>query len=215
MLIRVFDENLKPEIKTEGKSLAFLCSSERGLCGAIHSYVAKQSTKIDGQIIILGDKAKPQTIRLSKSKISMSFNNISKNVPSYEEVSAVADLVLKEHQFENVQIVFNKFVSVISYETTIIKVPTKAQFSASKNICAYEMENDALNNYFEFNTAVNLYSSLVEGFASEMSSRRTAMENATKNAQEVIGKLTMQYNRTRQAVITNELVDIITGASAL
>lgn len=80
----------------------------------------------------------------------------------------------------------------------------------------YELEDDAvIKNFAEFTLANSLYQALAEGYASEMSARRTAMENATKNAGDMIDKLTMIYNRSRQATITNELVDIITGASAL
>jgi len=77
------------------------------------------------------------------------------------------------------------------------------------------MDDDVLQNYNEFLLANNIYWGLVEGHASEMSAKRTAMENATKNAGEMVDRLTMTYNRSRQAAITSELVDIITGASAL
>jgi F-type H+-transporting ATPase subunit gamma len=80
----------------------------------------------------------------------------------------------------------------------------------------FELEDDhVLKNYAEFTFANSLFHAMAEGYASEISARRTAMENATKNAGEIIDKLTMQYNRGRQATITNELCDIITGASAL
>ncbi len=82
-------------------------------------------------------------------------------------------------------------------------------------MAAYELEKEVLKNYAEFALANVLYWAIAEGYASEMSARRTAMENATKNAGDMIQKLTLTYNRQRQAVITNELCDIITGASAL
>lgn len=80
---------------------------------------------------------------------------------------------------------------------------------------AYDYEAESIEDYKAFLLANVLYSTVSEGYASEMSARRTAMENATKNAEEMIKKLTLTYNRSRQAVITNELIDIITGASAL
>ena len=99
------------------------------------------------------------------------------------------------------------------------------------SLAAYEIEDKVLENYHEFLLANTVYWALAEGFASEFSARRTAMENATKNADEMVKKLTLSYNRSRQAVITNELwyvilivfysfyssirSDIITGASAL
>lgn len=72
-----------------------------------------------------------------------------------------------------------------------------------------------MENYKEFLFANNVYWALVEGHASEMSAKRNAMDNATKNAGDIVGRLTITYNRTRQAAITSELIDIITGASAL
>ena len=80
----------------------------------------------------------------------------------------------------------------------------------------YELdESFVLDEYIQFQLANSIFWGLVESHASEMSAKRTAMDNATKNAGEMIENLTMKYNRTRQAVITNELVDIIVGASAL
>lgn len=80
---------------------------------------------------------------------------------------------------------------------------------------SYEVSEAQLSNYFEFLRAVGIFSALVEGHAAEMAAKRTSMESAAKNAGEIINGLTIRYNRTRQAVITNELIDIITGASAL
>jgi F-type H+-transporting ATPase subunit gamma len=82
-------------------------------------------------------------------------------------------------------------------------------------LALYEIEDHVLENFHQFLIANTVFWGLAEGFASEFSARRTAMENATKNAEEMVKKLTLTYNRSRQAVITNELCDIITGASAL
>lgn len=80
---------------------------------------------------------------------------------------------------------------------------------------AYEHSPETLDAFVQFNRLCALYWSLAEGHASEMSAKRMAMENASKNADAICNRLTIQYNRTRQAVITNELIDIIVGASAL
>jgi F-type H+-transporting ATPase subunit gamma len=84
-----------------------------------------------------------------------------------------------------------------------------------EGMALFEVEDDVLSNFSWYLLASQLFWAFSEGHAAEMAAKRTAMENATKNAGEIIIKLTMKYNRTRQAVITNELVDIITGASAL
>ena len=168
-----------------------------------------------GRLVVLGDKARPQVGRHSKNRISLNVSQLCKQVPAFEDVAAVVNLALKNSESDSMKLVYNKFVSVISYNTTVVDLCSASEYSNSENIAVYEVADGVFEDYAQFNAATRLYSSLVEGFASEMAARRSAMENATKNAQEVIAKLTMQYNRTRQAVITNELVDIITGASAL
>ena len=88
-------------------------------------------------------------------------------------------------------------------------------FSQIDGIAAFEADEEVLADFSSYLLASQFFWALSEGHASEMAARRTSMENATKNAGEIIIRLTMKYNRTRQTVITNELVDIITGASAL
>lgn len=117
-------------------------------------------------------------------------------------------------QFDNCLIVYNRFVSAICFDTVIAKLNTQTT-GLSQVLNSYEYEEATFKNYQDYIRVSRLYWALVEGHAAEMSSKRTAMENASKNADAIVVNLTMKYNRTRQAVITNELVDIITGAAAL
>ncbi|CAJ0834321.1 1860_t:CDS:2 [Entrophospora sp. SA101] len=196
----------------EGNTLVVTVSSDRGLCGGIHSSVSKASRKLidensSSQLVVLGDKAKAQLARTVRDNIKLSFNQIGKAVPTYAEACAIADTVLKEKvEFDQAVIVYNHFRSVIAYEAETIPAYSEATFVKS---------DDVLENLQEFAFANSIYWGLVEGHAAEMAAKRTAMENATKNAGEMIDRLTLTYNRGRQAVITNELIDIITGASAL
>ncbi|KAF9161029.1 atp3 gamma subunit of the F1 sector of mitochondrial F1F0 ATP synthase [Mortierella sp. AD011] len=198
-------------------------SSDRGLCGGIHSSVAKATRKLIAEdtapvagVVVLGDKAKNQMTRSNRGDIKLSFNQIGKAIPTFAEASAAADTILtSDVKFDTATIIYNKFQSAIAYEATPIKNYSVEAFKASENFTAYELDEEVLENYNEFLFANNLYWALVEGHASEMSAKRNAMENATKNAGEMVDRLTMTYNRTRQAAITSELVDIITGASAL
>ncbi|KAG9302284.1 hypothetical protein G9A89_008775 [Geosiphon pyriformis] len=209
----------KPEV--DAKTLIIVVSSDRGLCGGIHSSVAKASRKLveerrETGLVVLGDKAKSQLARTHRESIKLSFNQIGKGIPTYAEASVIADTILKEKiEFDQSFIVYNHFKSVIAYEPQQIPVFSEELFAKSGNFAAYEVEDEVLGHLQEFAVANSVYWGLVEGHASEMSSKRTAMENATKNAGEMIEKLTLTYNRGRQAAITNELVDIITGASAL
>ncbi|KAG2213965.1 hypothetical protein INT47_001235 [Mucor saturninus] len=205
----------------DDKVLLVASSSDRGLCGGIHSSVSKATRRAivempEAELVILGDKAKAQLSRAVRKNIAITFNQIGKDMPSFEEAASVVDTIKANGiEFDTANIVYNKFISVVSYEADIIPAYSEATFKASPNFAMYEIEDDVLANLQEFSFANGLYWAMVEGHAAEMCSKRAAMENATKNAGEMIGKLTMTYNRGRQAVITNELIDIITGASAL
>ncbi|KAF9112732.1 atp3 gamma subunit of the F1 sector of mitochondrial F1F0 ATP synthase [Mortierella sp. AM989] len=207
----------------DDNNLFVVSSSDRGLCGGIHSSVAKATRKLiaadtndNAGVVVLGDKAKNQMSRSNRSDIKLSFNQIGKAIPTFAEASAAADTILTSGiKFDTATVVYNKFISAIAYEATPLKVFSIEAFKASDNFAAYELDDEVLQDYNEFLLANNIYWALVEGHASEMSAKRTAMENATKNAGDMVDRLTMTYNRTRQAAITSELVDIITGASAL
>lgn len=205
------------------------CSSDRGLCGAIHSSVSKFVKKAvieapTAKVVVLGDKAKPQIARGARNNIVMSFNQIGKDIPTFTDALDVAQLLLQKGDGESksliaesndISVVYNAFRSVIAYETTTLTVPNEERLALMPNLAQYEYDSDILQAYSQFLLASQIFTGLVEGHASEMSAKRMAMENASKNSDEIVLALTMQYNRTRQAVITNELVDIITGASAL
>ncbi|CAG8752365.1 2752_t:CDS:2, partial [Ambispora leptoticha] len=184
----------------EGQTLIITVSSDRGLCGGIHSSVAKASRKYieekpDSGVIVLGDKAKGQISRTHRENIKLSFNQIGKGIPTYAEASAIADTIIKEKvQFDQATIIYNYFKSVIAYEARTIPAFSEEVFVKSGNFAAYEIQDDVLVNLQEFAFANSLYWGLVEGHAAEMASKRSAMENATKNAGEMIDKLTLTYN---------------------
>ncbi|GAA5811694.1 hypothetical protein MFLAVUS_005135 [Mucor flavus] len=213
--------NAETKAAEDSKLLYVATSSDRGLCGGIHSSVSKATRRAveqhpDALVAVLGDKPKAQLGRAVRSNIAISFNQIGKDMPSFEEASSIVDTIKEQGiEFDSARIVYNKFISVVAYEASIIPAYSQEAFKASPKFATYEIEDDVLANLQEFSFANSLYWALVEGHAAEMCAKRAAMENATQNAGEMIGKLTMTYNRGRQAVITNELIDIITGASAL
>jgi F-type H+-transporting ATPase subunit gamma len=219
-------EAAKSEAKVD-KILYIVTSSDRGLCGGIHSSVAKAARRDiesgEGQgkectIVALGDKPKQQLVRGAQANdVALSFNQIGRSVPTFNDALAIADKIESENlEFDKIKVIYNKFVSVISYEAAFIEIYSNKALAASPSFAAYEVEGDELSgDLAAFSMANAIYAGLVEGYASEISARRNAMENASKNAEEMIGKLQMSFNRMRQAAITNELVDIITGASAL
>jgi len=230
--VEVFNESAIEDSAESGKkTLWIVVSSDRGLCGGIHSSVSKMTKRTlnpDGAetgpdaeipVIILGDKPKQQLGRAMPNNVRLSFNQIGRNVPTFADACAIADQIEElDLKYDNVKIIYNRFVSSISYEASIMEVHNADALKASPKFAAYELEDsdDALvTDLASFALTNAIYATLVEGHATEVSARRNAMDNASKNANEMISKLQMQFNRQRQAVITNELVDIITGASAL
>jgi len=204
----------------DAKILYVAISSDRGLCGGIHSSISKATRKAfeeaPGSLAVLGDKPKAQLSRLVPDAFKVSFNQIGKDIPTFAEAAAIADeIVTKAGEWDQIKIIYNKYISAISYEASIITVVNKESLGSAAGFQAYEMEEDVTKDLIEFALANSIFSALVEGHAAEQSARRTAMENASNNANDMIGSLQLQYNRGRQAVITNELIDIITGASAL
>lgn len=113
-------------------------------------------------------------------------------------------------------IIYNKFRSVVSYKVNNLPIFSLSSVETAAKLPVYDsLDADVIQSYLEFSMASLLYYSMKEGACSEQSSRMTAMDNASKNASEMIEKLQLTFNRTRQAVITRELIEIISGASAL
>lgn len=167
-------------------------------------------------IVVVGDKSKPQIARDARKNIKMHFNQLGKNIPTFREALSICDSIQKQNfNADSTTVVYNRFRSVLVFETTPVPIYSVSEINACEKLGIYEYEDEIMENFAEFAFATQVYWSLAEGHAAEMAARRTAMENAAKNAGEIIQGLTLKYNRTRQAFITNELVDIITGAAAL
>lgn len=175
-------------------------------------------TKLDAagktyEFIVLGEKGRSQLRRTYGEKFVSSATD--RVVPyNFDLASAFAQDSLA-NQYDGVHLLFNKFVSAIAYTPSIKTVAAVNQDSVRKYIVEPSDDNDVLQNFYEYTLATQVYHALMENATSEQSSRMNAMENASKNAGEMIDKLTLQYNRARQARITTELIEIISGASAL
>ena len=215
--------NIEQEDEGDAKpNLLLACSSDRGLCGAIHSSISKLCRRLAAldrsrtQIVVLGDKAKPQISRDARRNIIMHFNQVGRNIPTFLDALAIWQEIRRNASLDYGQVafVYNRFVSAISFDTVLARSPSLKAILASEKLAAYEYDKETLDDLVSYLQVSRLYWALVEGHAAEMSSKRAAMENATKNSDAIVVDLTMKYNRTRQAVITNELVDIIVGASA-
>ncbi|KAI9842031.1 MAG: atp3 gamma subunit of the F1 sector of mitochondrial F1F0 ATP synthase [Sclerophora amabilis] len=217
----VFDQaETKPLEDEDKKTLIVVASSDKGLCGGIHSGLSKAarrmlSAKPNADLVILGEKSKAQLSRSNGKNIVLSFGNIGKDVPTFADAQAIADQVTRlPTEYASVQILYNKFVNATSYEPTPIEAFSEEAIKNSPNFAAFEIDDEVLVNLREYALANSLYWALAEGHACEQSARRNAMDNASKNAGDMINKFQILFNRTRQAVITGELVEIITGAAA-
>jgi F-type H+-transporting ATPase subunit gamma len=137
--------------------------------------------------------------------------------PQFLDASKVANEVLNcGYEFTDGKIIYNKFRSVVSYAVNDLPLFSLKAVEGAVKLPVYDsLDSDVLQSYLEFSMASMLFYSMKEGACSEQSSRMTAMDNASKNAGEMIDKLTLTFNRTRQAVITRELIEIISGAAAL
>ncbi|CAG9859963.1 unnamed protein product [Phyllotreta striolata] len=205
------------------QKLVIAMSSDRGLCGAVHTSVARYirgelaKDEQNLKVVCVGDKSRLILQRIYGKNIILACNEIGRLPPTFIDASKLADAILKsEYKFSSGQIVYNKFKSVVSYTTSILPVFSLASVTAAPKLAVYDsLDDEVVQSYLEFSLASLLFYAMKEGACSEQSSRMTAMDNASKNAGEMIDKLTLTFNRTRQAVITRELIEIISGASAL
>ncbi|KAH8880690.1 ATP synthase F1 gamma [Thozetella sp. PMI_491] len=217
----VFESAETKPLEGEGKKkLVVVCSSDKGLCGGIHSGLSRyvRRTTAEGpsvDLVIIGEKAKSQLGRTNAKDIQLNFAGIGKDIPTFADAQAIADQIVQlPGDYSDIEIVYNKFLNAQSYEPAVVAAFSEEAIAASANFSAFEVDEELLANLREYALANSLYWALAEGHACEQSARRNAMDNASKNAGDMIQRYQILFNRTRQAVITGELVEIITGATA-
>ncbi|XP_062030591.1 ATP synthase subunit gamma, mitochondrial [Rosa rugosa] len=224
-----------PSVKVK-KDVIVTISSDKGLCGGINSTSVKISKALnkltagpdkETKYVILGEKAKAQLIRDSKKDIELNITELQKNPLNYAQVSVIADDILKNVEYDALRVVFNKFQSVVSFLPTVStvlspEVVEKESEAGGKlgDLDSYEVEggetkSEILQNLTEFQFSCVLFNGVMENACSEQGARMSAMDSSSRNAGEMLDRLTLTYNRTRQASITTELIEIISGASAL
>nr|XP_057923523.1 ATP synthase subunit gamma, mitochondrial isoform X1 [Doryrhamphus excisus]XP_057923524.1 ATP synthase subunit gamma, mitochondrial isoform X2 [Doryrhamphus excisus] len=214
-----------PEDKA-AKHLIIGVTSDRGLCGAIHSGVAKtiknEIAALTGSgkevmVVNVGDKLRGLLHRTHGKHIMLNCKEVGRKPPTFGDASIIAgELLNSGYEFDQGAVVYNRFRSVISYKTDQKPVFSTDVVANAETMSVYDdIDADVLRNYQEFALVNIIYLALKESSTSEQSARMTAMDSASKNASEMIDKLTLTFNRTRQAVITKELIEIISGAAAL
>ncbi|XP_058820203.1 ATP synthase subunit gamma, mitochondrial [Topomyia yanbarensis] len=218
-----FYEKAEVAVKeAEPKKLYIAITSDRGLCGAVHTGVARHirgelADDPNIKVICVGDKSRAILQRLYSKNIEMVCNEIGRLPPTFLDAAKLTNAILNlGYDYTDGKIIYNKFKSVVSYAVADMPIFSLKTVESAEKLPVYDsLDSDVIQNYLEFSLASLLFYAMKEGACSEQSSRMTAMDNASKNAGEMIDKLTLTFNRTRQAVITRELIEIISGASAL
>jgi F-type H+-transporting ATPase subunit gamma len=215
--------------------LIVLVTSDRGLAGAFNSNIVRAARRKADELIaagktvhfyIVGRKGRPVIQRLYGKAIVGQYDTGEMKNPSYEVASAIADEItarFESGRFDVAHLAYANFRSTLVQEPTIdqiIPIPapeaSETKGPASNVMVEYEPdEEEILAALLPRNIAIQVYRALLENQAGFYGSQMTAMDNATRNAGDMINRLTIQYNRTRQAAITTELVEIISGAEAL
>jgi len=213
--------------------LCVVITADRGLCGGFNTNICKKDKNYFDKILKEGKTLKIFTVwskghdqlkRVYGKYIIKKINFKGFKKITYKEAENVGEIVIKlfsESQFDVCKIFYNKFRNVISQipqEQQIIPIENKKKEELKKSDNFYEFEpeeNEILNNLLPRNISTQIFKAFLENAASEQGSRMTAMDSATRNAGDLVDKLTITYNRSRQAAITKELIEIISGAESL
>jgi len=203
-------------------------SSDRGLCGGVNSNVAKicrqtlTAAELSGvpvRFYGVGDKIRAAMNRLFGDRFVRIHGEVTKNPWNFTQAAVLTQRILADKP-QRMVFVNNHFKSVIAYETLKQAVFTKEETSKMelRELDAFEFEperRELWDDLIEFYTLATVHGAMLDNVASEQSARMSAMDNASKNAGEMLGALTLLYNKARQAKITMELIEIISGANAL
>ena len=232
----ITDKENAPKLLTgTGTDKVHLCvvlTADRGLCGGFNSNIVKKAKpffekiKSEGkslQIITVGSKGYDQLKRIYGSQIIEKISFKDSKVANYLDAEIVGKKIIElfeKNEFDMCTIFYNQFKNVITQipqEQQIIPLKSnEIKKNSVKDNYEFEPEEDEiLSNLLPKNISTQIFKAMLENSASEQGSRMTAMDSATRNAGELVDKLTIYYNRSRQAAITKELIEIISGAESL
>ncbi len=225
---------------SDEKQLLVIVTADRGLCGGFNANVTKEARikirELESQgktvsLIFVGKKGYDALRRGHESKISHVFKDVfGKNKIDYTRANEIAELInskFEQGEFDVCSMIYNKFVSVlIQKPQTPQLIPFQMELTDDSTAeeektvvrAPYVFEpneEEILGKLLPRNLGIQIFSALLDSAAGEQAARMTAMDNATRNAGDMINNLTLQYNRARQAYITKELIEIISGAEAV
>ena len=213
--------------------LIIVCSADRGLCGGFNGSIIKFVKKFSenlskegkkSKFIFVGKKAFQSLRRFYEQSIVDTISDFANPKIEFTIASSIRDKILElffNGEIFECHLIFTKFKSAISQNVEaqkLLPVENESFSNDEKHSVSYDFEpneEELLNDIIPKNIAIQIHSALLENMASEQGSRMTAMDNATRNANDMIDGLTLFYNRSRQALITKELIEIISGAEAV
>jgi F-type H+-transporting ATPase subunit gamma len=216
--------------------LLIVATADRGLAGGFNSSIVRGARRWireqtgngkQVKLVTVGRKGRDMLRRDNRDKLIEHFDGvIGKRRLEFADVRPIADRLLEMYEageFDTASIIYNKFKSAVTQIVTLkrlipVETPPATQAETSEPTATYEFEPDEeriLTELLPRNIAVQFYGALLENSASEQGARMAAMDSATRNAGEMINRITLQYNRQRQAQITKELIEIISGADAI
>ncbi len=217
----------------KGKALVVLITGDRGLCGGFNTNISKAAERFirekrEGfesyELMIVGRKGNDYLKRRAGMEITKVYENlVGTGQVSYPVGALLGQQVIELYRsgdYDSVFLVYNAFQSAMTQVQTVTQllpiVPKEIEEGTQVTDYLYEPNAaEVLNELLPKHIEVQIFRSLLESAASEHGARMTAMDSASKNAAEMIGKLTLQYNRARQAAITKELLEIISGAESI
>ena len=216
----------------EKVNLCIILTADRGLCGGFNTNIVKKAKsffekiKSEGKslkIITVGSKGYDQLKRVYESQIIEKISFKDSKVTNYLDAEIVGKKIIElfeKNEFDMCTIFYNQFKNVITQipqEQQIIPLKSNEikKNSVEDNYEFEPEEDEILSNLLPKNISTQIFKAMLENSASEQGSRMTAMDSATRNAGELVDKLTINYNRSRQAAITKELIEIISGAESL
>lgn len=216
-----------PEHNAETRTLLVPFTSDRGLCGGVNSGIIREIKSLATKrrekysIFAIGEKGTLALMRPFPDLLYKSITNIL-TPANYTTASAIAQTLeqaAKDKSCEKIELVFNEFKNVVTSKIKRNEVIGRSGFRLGHHKTVFEVEEPdfplATEVYYDLYLASSVYHAMLNNASSEQSARMTAMESASKNCGEMIGKLKIEYNKVRQAKITMELCEIISGAEAL
>jgi len=218
--------------KEETRILLVVVTSDRGLCGAFNANILKKAEEFvlekqpegrEVSILAVGRKARDHFKRRAQFQVPRTFTDFFLKRVEYDQAAMVAELVTSEFihgRYDAVYVIYNEFKSAIRQDVIVERLlpiePMEVKEGEPVVDFIYEPSpREILDDLLPLHFKTQVYRVFLESYASEQGARMTAMDNATKNAEDLIKSLTLQYNKARQAAITKEILEVVGGSEAL